>query len=161
MRNGGLDLLLLMMTMLNRISPIQRLFSKRNPSAIFRAIVAIYIYSFNRQMLLIIRCFNPIGKINIIIPFITYLYTSTAVVFKVIVFWILASLSHTLPYLVSSGKRFIMFCKSFSTPTRPTIKALITLISSALKNLLASFTSKVKIGSVFIAVHGSIIQRLG
>jgi hypothetical protein len=38
---------------------------------------------------------------------------------------------------------------------------LITLISSALKNLLASFTSKVKIGSVFIAVHGSIIQRLG
>jgi len=150
-----------MMTMFNRICPIQGLLTKSNPCAVFWTVISIYINSFNRKMILVIRCFYPIRKINIIIPFITYLYTSTTIVFKVIVFWVLASLSHTLPYFVNSGKRFVMFCKGFSTPTRSTIKALIALISSALKNLLASFTSKVKIGSVFIAVHGSIIQRLG
>ena len=159
-RNGDRDFLIQMMTM-NRISAIKSLFSKGNPSAVFWTVISIYINSLNRKVILIVRIFNPIRKINIIIPFFTNFYTSATVIFVSKIVRVLTSLAHTLPNFVDSGKRFVMLCKRFSTPTRPTVMGLITLIRSAFENLLASQTSKFKISSIFIAVHSPIIQRLG
>ena len=146
---------------MNRVCSIERLLLKWNPCAIFWAVISIYINSFNCKIIFVIRSFNPIGKINIIIPCVTNFYSSTTIIFKITIFKILTTLTHTLPNFVSSRIRFIMFSKSFSSPTRPTVKTLITFIGSAFKNARASLASKFKISSVFISIHSPIIQRLG
>ena len=153
--------LLFQMTKMNRVSAIKRLFSKSNPCTVLWTIISVYINSFNCQVVLVIRSFNPIGKINIIIPFFTNFYTSSTVVFISKIIRILASLAHTLPNFVSSRIRFIVLGKGFSSPTRSAIKALMAFITSTLKNASASITSKFVINPIFIFIHTSIIQRVG
>jgi len=160
MTNGVLDLLHLM-TKMNRVSAIKRLFSKSNPCAVFWAVISVYINALNRKMILIIGSFNPIGKINIIIPFFTNFYTSSAIIFVSKIIRILTSLSHTLPNFVCSRVRLIMLSKSLSSPARPTVKALITLVVSALKNASAALTSKFKIFSVFVCIHTPLYKDWG
>ena len=159
MTNGALDLIRTMT--MNSVGAIKSLFSKWNPCTVFWTIISIYINALNRKVILVIGLLNPFGKINIIIPFFANLYASTAIVFVSKIIRILATLSHSLPYFINPRVRLAMLCEGCSAPARAAIKALIALISSAPKNLAASFANKIKIGSMFILIHCPIIQRLG